>query len=70
MAERTTGPEQTTRHEPTRTADRARDAAAREAWAEAYDAFHTLGPEGLDGFGAPLPFLPERWHGRPLCGVW
>ncbi|MGW8952027.1 helix-turn-helix transcriptional regulator [Streptomyces sp. NPDC055709] len=48
MAERTTGPEQTTRHEPTRTADRARDAAAREAWAEAYDAFHALGPEGLD----------------------
>ncbi|MDQ0945133.1 FAD-binding oxidoreductase [Streptomyces sp. V1I1] len=19
--------------------------------------------------GPPLPFLPERWHGRPLCGV-
>ncbi|MEV1054975.1 FAD-binding oxidoreductase [Streptomyces sp. NPDC049887] len=21
------------------------------------------------GLGPPLPFLPERWHGRPLCGV-
>ncbi|EPD66821.1 FAD-binding oxidoreductase [Streptomyces sp. HGB0020] len=29
----------------------------------------TLGALLVVGLGPPLPFLPERWHGRPLCGV-
>ncbi|MFE1439678.1 FAD-binding oxidoreductase [Streptomyces sp. NPDC058739] len=28
-----------------------------------------LGALLVVGLGPPLPFLPERWHGRPLCGV-
>lgn len=38
----------------------------RELVAEAdYD----LGALLVVGLGPPVPFLPERWHGRPLCGV-
>jgi FAD/FMN-containing dehydrogenase len=29
----------------------------------------TLGAVLVVGLGPPVPFLPERWHGRPLCGV-
>jgi FAD/FMN-containing dehydrogenase len=28
-----------------------------------------LGALLVVGLGPPLPFLPERWHGRPVCGV-
>ncbi|WP_030622771.1 FAD-binding oxidoreductase [Streptomyces sclerotialus] len=28
-----------------------------------------LGALLIVGLGTPVPFLPERWHGRPLCGV-
>ncbi|MBC7268080.1 MAG: FAD-binding oxidoreductase [Streptomyces sp.] len=28
-----------------------------------------LGAVFVVGLGPPVPFLPERWHGRPLCGV-
>ncbi|WDV56090.1 FAD-dependent oxidoreductase [Streptomyces coeruleorubidus] len=28
-----------------------------------------LGALLVVGLGPPVPFLPERWHGRPLCGV-
>ncbi|WP_367319260.1 FAD-binding oxidoreductase [Streptomyces sp. HUAS ZL42] len=28
-----------------------------------------LGAVLVVGLGPPVPFLPERWHGRPLCGV-
>ncbi|MEV0170423.1 FAD-binding oxidoreductase [Streptomyces sp. NPDC050803] len=28
-----------------------------------------LGALFVVGLGPPLPFLPERWHGRPVCGV-
>ncbi|WP_308379442.1 BBE domain-containing protein [Streptomyces sp. ISL-43] len=28
-----------------------------------------LGLLGYVGLGPPVPFLPERWHGRPLFGV-
>ncbi|MCX4701707.1 FAD-binding oxidoreductase [Streptomyces sp. NBC_01373] len=28
-----------------------------------------LGAVLVVGLGPPLPFLPERWHGRPVCGV-
>ncbi|MFG2876586.1 FAD-binding oxidoreductase [Streptomyces sp. NPDC048337] len=28
-----------------------------------------LGALLVVALGPPLPFLPERWHGRPLCGV-
>lgn len=28
-----------------------------------------LGLLGVVGLGPPVPFLPERWHGRPLFGV-
>lgn len=29
----------------------------------------SLGALLVVGLGPPLPFLPERWHGRPICGV-
>ncbi|CCK25755.1 FAD linked oxidase [Streptomyces davaonensis JCM 4913] len=38
----------------------------RELIAEADE---RLGALFVVGLGPPLPFLPERWHGRPLCGV-
>ncbi|MGW8952026.1 FAD-binding oxidoreductase [Streptomyces sp. NPDC055709] len=38
----------------------------RELVAEAGE---KLGAVLVVGLGPPLPFLPERWHGRPLCGV-
>ncbi|MBT2388656.1 FAD-binding oxidoreductase [Streptomyces sp. ISL-1] len=28
-----------------------------------------LGAVLVVALGPPVPFLPERWHGRPLCGV-
>lgn len=28
-----------------------------------------LGALLVVGLGPPVPFLPERWHGRPVCGV-
>ncbi|MER5936625.1 FAD-binding oxidoreductase [Streptomyces sp. NPDC001928] len=28
-----------------------------------------LGAVFLVGLGPPVPFLPERWHGRPVCGM-
>ncbi|MFF3455132.1 FAD-binding oxidoreductase [Streptomyces sp. NPDC002730] len=33
------------------------------------DSDEELGALLVVGLGPPLPFLPERWHGRPLCGV-
>ncbi|MFI6007579.1 FAD-binding oxidoreductase [Streptomyces sp. NPDC051243] len=33
------------------------------------EADHDLGALLVVGLGPPVPFLPERWHGRPLCGV-
>jgi FAD/FMN-containing dehydrogenase len=30
---------------------------------------YDLGALLVVGLGPPVPFLPERWHGRPLCGV-
>ncbi|MET9832631.1 FAD-binding oxidoreductase [Streptomyces sp. NPDC006385] len=38
----------------------------RELIAEADD---RLGAIFVVGLGPPVPFLPERWHGRPVCGV-
>ncbi|MFE6171355.1 FAD-binding oxidoreductase [Streptomyces sp. NPDC056464] len=38
----------------------------RELVAEADE---RLGAVFVVGLGPPVPFLPERWHGRPLCGV-
>ncbi|MFG2550260.1 FAD-binding oxidoreductase [Streptomyces sp. NPDC048581] len=38
----------------------------RELVAEADD---RLGAVFVVGLGPPVPFLPERWHGRPMCGV-
>ncbi|MEV6397211.1 FAD-binding oxidoreductase [Streptomyces sp. NPDC051907] len=40
--------------------------AYREMIAESDD---RLGALLVVGLGPPAPFLPERWHGRPLCGV-
>lgn len=47
MAERITGTEQATRRELCQTAARAREAVAREDWADAYDALRRLGPDRL-----------------------
>ncbi|MCL8010031.1 FAD-binding oxidoreductase [Streptomyces sp. AS02] len=33
------------------------------------EADYDLGALLVVGLGPPVPFLPERWHGRPLCGV-
>ncbi|MFI1393718.1 FAD-binding oxidoreductase [Streptomyces sp. NPDC020681] len=33
------------------------------------DSDEKLGALLVVGLGPPVPFLPERWHGRPLCGV-
>ncbi|MFF3326234.1 FAD-binding oxidoreductase [Streptomyces sp. NPDC002889] len=33
------------------------------------DSDEKLGAVLVVGLGPPVPFLPERWHGRPLCGV-
>ncbi|MBQ1090522.1 FAD-binding oxidoreductase [Streptomyces sp. B93] len=33
------------------------------------EADERLGAVFVVGLGPPVPFLPERWHGRPLCGV-
>ncbi|MEV6170040.1 FAD-binding oxidoreductase [Streptomyces sp. NPDC051954] len=33
------------------------------------DADEGLGALLVVGLGPPVPFLPERWHGRPMCGV-
>ncbi|WP_374213401.1 FAD-binding oxidoreductase [Streptomyces sp. G1] len=33
------------------------------------DSPEELGALLVVGLGPPVPFLPERWHGRPLCGV-
>ncbi|MFJ4776186.1 FAD-binding oxidoreductase [Streptomyces sp. NPDC088762] len=33
------------------------------------DSADELGALLVVGLGPPVPFLPERWHGRPLCGV-
>ncbi|MFG2269476.1 FAD-binding oxidoreductase [Streptomyces chartreusis] len=38
----------------------------RELVAEADE---RLGAVFLVGLGPPVPFLPERWHGRPVCGM-
>lgn len=38
----------------------------RELVAEADE---RLGAVFVVGLGPPVPFLPERWHGRPLCGM-
>ncbi|MGC9543854.1 FAD-binding oxidoreductase [Streptomyces sp. UG1] len=38
----------------------------RELVAEADE---RLGAVFVVGLGPPVPFLPERWHGRPLCGL-
>ncbi|WP_165988854.1 FAD-binding oxidoreductase [Streptomyces sp. YIM 98790] len=38
----------------------------RELIAEAPEELNAL---FLVGLGPPVPFLPERWHGRPVCGV-
>jgi FAD/FMN-containing dehydrogenase len=38
----------------------------RELVAEADE---RLGAVLVVGLGPPVPFLPERWHGRPVCGV-
>ncbi|WP_328420540.1 FAD-binding oxidoreductase [Streptomyces sp. NBC_00443] len=38
----------------------------RELVAEADE---RLGAVLVVGLGPPVPFLPERWHGRPMCGV-
>lgn len=40
--------------------------AYRELIADSPEEFN---PVLVIGLGPPLPFLPERWHGRPLCGV-
>ena len=40
--------------------------AYRELIADSAEEFNALLVVGL---GPPLPFLPERWHGRPMCGV-
>ncbi|WP_406404191.1 FAD-binding oxidoreductase [Streptomyces sp. NBC_00879] len=33
------------------------------------DSDEKLGALLVVALGPPVPFLPERWHGRPLCGV-
>ncbi|MFG2990178.1 FAD-binding oxidoreductase [Streptomyces sp. NPDC048257] len=33
------------------------------------DSDESLGALAVVGLGPPLPVLPERWHGRPLCAV-
>ena len=33
------------------------------------DSDEKLGALLVVGLGPPVPFLPEHWHGRPLCGV-
>ncbi|WP_407836117.1 FAD-binding oxidoreductase [Streptomyces sp. DSM 116496] len=33
------------------------------------DSAEELGAVLVVGLGPPVPFLPERWHGRPVCGV-
>ncbi|MCX4587261.1 FAD-binding oxidoreductase [Streptomyces sp. NBC_01481] len=33
------------------------------------DSEEKLGALLVVALGPPVPFLPERWHGRPLCGV-
>lgn len=33
------------------------------------DSAEELGAILAVGLGPPVPFLPERWHGRPVCGV-
>ncbi|MGH3858909.1 FAD-binding oxidoreductase [Actinokineospora sp.] len=33
------------------------------------DSDEKLGALLVVGLGPPVPFLPERWHGRPLCAV-
>ena len=33
------------------------------------EADERLGAVLVVGLGPPVPFLPERWHGRPVCGV-
>ncbi|MFD5008404.1 FAD-binding oxidoreductase [Streptomyces chartreusis] len=38
----------------------------RELVAEADE---RLGAVFVVGLGPPVPFLPERWHGRPVCGM-
>jgi hypothetical protein len=41
----------------------------RRYWELIADSDERLGAVLVVGLGPPVPFLPERWHGRPLCGV-